>query len=114
LDQFITKGAVPPEIPQLDKRLEPRLIRGVYRAEEAGLADLLRDLREQGVDAVLLHALDGLPFRVPHPLPQGDLRPARGHILKAIGLFGQPGFFGLAGNGAFVLVAHVVLLHRVV
>ena len=43
LYQFITKGALPPEIPQLDKRLEPRLIRGVYRAEEAGLADFLRD-----------------------------------------------------------------------
>jgi hypothetical protein len=34
---------MPPEIPQLDKRLESRLIRGVYRAEEAGLADFLRD-----------------------------------------------------------------------
>jgi hypothetical protein len=43
LHQFITEGAVPPEIPQLDKRLEPRLIRGLYRAEEVGLSDLLRD-----------------------------------------------------------------------
>jgi len=43
LYQFITKGVVPPEIRHLDKRLEPRLIRGVDRAEEAGLAGILRD-----------------------------------------------------------------------
>ena len=49
LYQFITKGAVPPEIPQLDKRLEPRLIRGVDRAEEAGLAGILWDWAVEGL-----------------------------------------------------------------
>jgi hypothetical protein len=40
---------MPPEIPQLDKRLEPRLIRGVDRAKEAGLAGILRDWAVEGL-----------------------------------------------------------------
>jgi hypothetical protein len=43
LYQFITEGIMPSEIPHLDERFEPKVIRGVDRTEEASFTSILRD-----------------------------------------------------------------------
>jgi hypothetical protein len=43
LYQFVTKGIVPSEIPHLDERFEPKVIRGVDRTEETSFTRILRN-----------------------------------------------------------------------